>query len=147
MDVCLLFSDRLKISENKGSAFFVLFFILFFFLSFLFVSVFFFFCLFVCFFVFSISYFQTKMLKQNIVTVPKGTLTRWNTTPSNTRIKPILKGSACPRMQHKLHFLCVQIKKKKKKRDEKIDLPTDPPDFQAKRANKPFIFLGLIMQA
>ena len=38
-----------------------------------------------------------------------------------------------------LHFFCVQIKKKKKSYQ-----PTDPPDFQAKRANRPFIFLGLM---
>ena len=36
-------------------------------------------------------------------------------------------------------LLCQDLKKKKKE-----DWPTDPPDFQAKRANKPFIFLGLI---
>ena len=35
-----------------------------------------------------------------------------------------------------LHLFCVQNLKKKK------DRPTDSPDFQAKRANKPFIFLG-----
>ena len=34
----------------------------------------------------------------------------------------------------RLNFFCVQIKKKKK------DWPTDPLYFQAKRANKPFIF-------
>ena len=33
-----------------------------------------------------------------------------------------------------MHFLCIQKK----------DWPIDPPDFWAKRANKPFIFLGLI---
>ena len=36
-----------------------------------------------------------------------------------------------------LHFFSVQnLKKKKKKKDQ----PTDHPNFQAKRANKPFIF-------
>ena len=37
------------------------------------------------------------------------------------------------------HFSGVQIKNKKQKNDR----PTDPPDFQAKRASKPFIFSGL----
>ena len=37
------------------------------------------------------------------------------------------------------YFFCVQNFKKKKQ-----SRPTDPPNFQAKRANKPFIFLGLI---
>ena len=41
-----------------------------------------------------------------------------------------------------LHFFCVQNLKKKKKK--KKDRPADPPDFQLKKANKPFIFLGLI---
>ena len=31
-----------------------------------------------------------------------------------------------------LQIICVQIRKKNQ--------PTDPPNFQAKRANKPFIF-------
>ena len=34
-----------------------------------------------------------------------------------------------------LHFFCVQILKKK--------LPTDPPNFQVKRANKPLFFKAL----
>ena len=38
-----------------------------------------------------------------------------------------------------LHFFCIQIFN-----GEKKDRPTDLPDFWAKRANKPFIFLGLI---
>ena len=37
-----------------------------------------------------------------------------------------------------LYFFCIQVKKKN-------DGPTDPPNFQAKRTNKPFIFLGLMM--
>ena len=37
-----------------------------------------------------------------------------------------------------LHFFNIQIKKKKKKR--KRDRPTDPPNFQSKRANKPLNF-------
>ena len=41
-----------------------------------------------------------------------------------------------------LYFFCVQILKKKKR--QKKDQPTNPPNFQAKRANKPFIVLGLI---
>ena len=35
-----------------------------------------------------------------------------------------------------LHFFNIQIKKKKKK-----NRPTNPPNFQAKRANKPLFFL------
>ena len=65
-------------------------------------------------------------------------------TPSNTRIKPIL--SFCmPKNSHNMNkivfLLCPDLKKKKKK---KKDRPTDPPNFQAKRANKPFISLVLI---
>ena len=41
-----------------------------------------------------------------------------------------------------LHIMYVQIKSKKKKRKKK-DWPTDPPNFRAKRTNKPYIFLGL----
>ena len=41
-----------------------------------------------------------------------------------------------------LHFFCTQILKRKK--EKKKDRPTDPPDFRAKRANKPFIFLDLM---
>ena len=41
-------------------------------------------------------------------------------------------------MNYTALFLCPDLKKKKK------DRPTDPPDFQAKRANKPLIFLGII---
>ena len=33
--------------------------------------------------------------------------------------------------------------KKKLKKKKKKDQPTDPPNFHAKRANKPFIFLDL----
>ena len=63
---------------------------------------------------------------------------KWNTTSSNTRIKPILELCISKNVftWMTLHLLCVQIKKKK-------DRPTDPPDFEAKRANKSFIFLGL----
>ena len=53
-------------------------------------------------------------------------------------------GSACPRMHTHMNdtaFLVSRIKKKKKK---KKDWPTNPPNFQAKRANTPFIFSGLI---
>ena len=56
---------------------------------------------------------------------------------SSTRIKLIL-GLCMPKNEHAwmiLRFICVQIYIKKKK-----DRPTDPPKFQAKRANKPFIF-------
>ena len=49
-------------------------------------------------------------------------------------------GSAYPRMH--IHGLYVQIFKKKNKK--KNDRPTDAPNFQAKRASKPFIFLSLI---
>ena len=49
-------------------------------------------------------------------------------------------GSACLRVHTHtwmiLHFFCVHIYKKNQ--------PTDPYNFQAKRVNKPFIFLGLI---
>ena len=45
----------------------------------------------------------------------------------------------CPSNTHELYFVsCVSRLKEKKK-----DRPTDPPNFQANRANKPFIFLGL----
>ena len=58
----------------------------------------------------------------------------WNTTIFNTRIKPIMR-LCIPKNAHTwmiLHFFCIKKKKK--------DRPTDPPNFQAKRANKPFIF-------
>ena len=70
----------------------------------------------------------------------KGTLARYNgiQTPCNARIKPIL-GLCMPKNAHTNCISSVSRLKKKKKKDQ----PTDPPDFQAKRANKPFIFLGL----
>ena len=58
-------------------------------------------------------------------------------SPTNARIKPMLPKNA--HMNDTAFLLCQDLKKKGKK----IDRPTDPPDFQAKRANKPFIFLGL----
>ena len=43
-----------------------------------------------------------------------------------------------------LHYISpVSCVKKKKKKNR----PTDPSNFQAKRANKPFIFLGLILKS
>ena len=59
--------------------------------------------------------------------------------PSNTRIKPILglcMAQECTHMSDTVFLLCPDLKKKERKKNR----PTDPPDFQAKRANKPFIF-------
>ena len=42
----------------------------------------------------------------------------------------------CTYVNDILYFFCVQIWKKKKEEDR----PTDPPNFQAIRANKHFIF-------
>ena len=36
--------------------------------------------------------------------------------------------------------------KEKTEKKKKKDWPTDPPNFQAKRANKRFIFLGLMQK-
>ena len=57
-------------------------------------------------------------------------------------------GSACQRMhthEYIAFFLRPDLKriKKKKKKRKKKDRHTDPPDFQAERANKPFIILRL----
>ena len=85
-----------------------------------------------------------KLMSEYIVIVSKKT-TRyngWNTTPSTIRNKSILQSSLhaqeCTHMNNTA-FLVSRFKKKKKNR------PTDPPHFQAKRANKPYIFLGLIL--
>ena len=77
------------------------------------------------------------------VTVPKryfNQILKWNTIPSNTRIKLILTG-CMPKNAHEIYciIICVQIIKKKKKKKKK-DGYSDPPNFQSKRANKPFIF-------
>ena len=63
--------------------------------------------------------------------------------PSNTRIKPYsedLHAQECTHMNDIAYHVCPDLKKKKKK-----DQPTNPPNFRAKRANKPFIFLGRIV--
>ena len=73
--------------------------------------------------------------------------------PSNTRIKGILRlcivhTQDCTHMNDIAYHLCPDFKKKKtlkkeekkKERKGKKDRPTDPPNFQAKRPNKPFIF-------
>ena len=76
-------------------------------------------------------------ISEYIVTVPKRHLSqiKWNTTSSNTRIKQIL-GLCMPKNAHTHKWYCiyfVQIKKKKKRWTYR------PSQFQAKRANKPFI--------
>ena len=47
-----------------------------------------------------------------------------------------LHAQECTHMTDIAYHLCPDVKKKKKKKE---DLPTNPPNFQAKRANKPFI--------
>ena len=70
-------------------------------------------------------------MSEYIVTVPKRHFNQiiWNTTPSNTRIKPILR-LYMPNNAHTwiiLFFFCIQIFKKiEKKKERKIDLPTLP---------------------
>ena len=65
----------------------------------------------------------------------------WNATHSITKIKPILRN--CMPMDAHIHeWYCISSVSRFKK---KKDWPTDPPNFQAKRANKPFIFLGLFL--
>ena len=78
-------------------------------------------------------------MSEYIVTVPKRHLNQiqWNTTHSSTMIKPTLglsmPESAHTHMNDTIFLVCPDSKKKKNQ-------PTHPPNFQAKRANKPFIF-------
>ena len=92
----------------------------------------------VCFFFwYSTLYFSTKMSKY-VVTVPKRNFNQiyWNTTTSNTRIKLILR-LCMPKNAHTHEWYCISSASRFKK---KKNQPTDPLNFQAKRANKPFIF-------
>ena len=79
-------------------------------------------------------------MSEYIVTVAKSTLTRYNEIrPPPTPGLNQFWTSACTRMHTHMNdtafLLCPDFKKRKKK-----DRPTDPHDFQAKRANKPLIF-------
>ena len=47
-----------------------------------------------------------------------------------------LHAQECIHMNDTAFLLCTDLKKKKKKKD----WPSNPPDFQAKKANQPFIF-------
>ena len=83
-------------------------------------------------------------MSEYVVIVPKRhfNLLLWNTTPSNTRIQPILL-LFMPKNAHiwmTLHFVCVQNLKKKKK---KIDLPTLPFFRPKGQANLLFFALWL----
>ena len=72
-------------------------------------------------------------MSEDIVNVPKKVfkpdIMEYNPS-SNTRIK----SSTCLRMTDTVFLLCPDLRRKEK------DQPTDLSDFQAKRANKPFIF-------
>ena len=96
------------------------------------------------FFFDTLIFFVENKMSEYIVTVPKRYL---NTAPSNTRIKPILRFCMLKNWHAwiTLYFFYAQIRGKKLKKKIMIDLPSpDPPNFQTKRANKPFIFLGLM---
>ena len=80
-------------------------------------------------------------MSEYIVTVPKShfNLLQWDTTPSNTRIKPIL-GLFMPKNAHTLttlHFFCVQNLKKKKKtyRPSRFSCQKDKQTFYFFRPN------------
>ena len=53
----------------------------------------------------------------------------------------LLHAQECKHMNEIVFLLRPDLKKgREKKKKKKKDRPTNPPNFQAKRANKPFIF-------
>ena len=114
-DVCLTFSDRPTQNIGKQGLIFLIFLI--------------FIYLFIYFLILNLVFFDKKCynkMSEYIVTVPKrySNQIHWNTTTSNTNLRLCM-----PKNAHTwiiLHFFFIQI--------------TNPPSFQAKKANKPFYF-------